>query len=320
MSIATAFKGLGSAGGVTSLLGGGGGAAGAAATAAFPWGAAIGTAATVGMGLLGMSQQDQALKEQARQAKAAAREQERQAFEAHLNAIEQNSYALVGEIQRQGDIRAGALYDNAYQNLMIRYGNERTEDIYGKQIDLFKTAAQYQDLAAYEAYAQNERRLQEIFTAANFQMTKDRKNLSKALGSFAAADEGNRGASYELAAEKETTAVFGTETYAELTESLVSAESGMKAENEVIRRQAINQRLSDYSQIAIPPMLQAELPPPQFGAMPTAAPVGRFVGGYQPIRTPSSNNALKIANTGLAGVGQFAKLGGFDDMFNNRTI
>ena len=276
------------------------------------WGAAVGAGASLAQGVFGSFQKQNQLKEQAREARRQAEYQEKMAFQGHLDQIAGASNALVAEIQRQGDLRSNAIYSNTFQNLMIKYSNERTEDIYGEQIELFKERSIYQDIAAYEAYAQNERRLDEIYTAANFQMSKDQRNLANSVGSYVVANEGDRGASYELAAEKETYAKFGLSA-AELTESLSSADAQMDAENDNIRRSALNQRLADKAQIAIPPMLQAQLPPPQFNAMPTggAASVGAYQRTVQMPKTPKYNMGLSIAGAAMGAVGQFAQLGGF---------
>lgn len=285
------------------------------------WGAAIGAGAGLAQGVFGAFQQQNQLKQQAREARRQAQYQEKMAFQSHLDQIAGSSNALIAEIQRQGDERSNAIYSNTFQNLMIKYSNERTEEIYGEQVELFKERSIYQDIAAYEAYAQNERRLNEIYTAANFQMSKDQRNLANSVGSYVVANEGDRGASYELAAEKDTYAKFGLAA-AELTESLSSADAQMDAENDNIRRSALNQRLADKAQIAIPPMLQAQLPPPQFGAMPTggAASVGAYQQTVQMPKTPKYNVGLSIAGSAMGAVGQFAQLGGFDNMFGQNTF
>ena len=278
------------------------------------WGAAIGAGASLAQGIFGSFQQQNQLKEQAREARRQAQYQERMAFQGHLDQIAGASNALIAEVQRQGDLRSNAIYSNTFQNLMIKYSNERTEDIYGEQVELFKERSIYQDIAAYEAYAQNERRLDEIYTAANFQMSKDQRNLANSVGSYVVANEGDRGASYELAAEKETYAKFGLSA-AELTESLSSADAQMDAENDNIRRSALNQRLADKAQIAIPPMLQAQLPPPQFSSMPTggAASVGAYQRNTFMPSTPKYNMGLSIAGAAVGAVGQFAQMGGFNN-------
>lgn len=278
------------------------------------WGAAIGAGASLAQGIFGSFQQQNQLKEQAREARRQAQYQEKMAFQGHLDQIAGASNALIAEVQRQGDLRSNAIYSNTFQNLMIKYSNERTEDIYGEQVELFKERSIYQDIAAYEAYAQNERRLDEIYTAANFQMSKDQRNLANSVGSYVVANEGDRGASYELAAEKETYAKFGLSA-AELTESLSSADAQMDAENDNIRRSALNQRLADKAQIAIPPMLQAQLPPPQFSSMPTggAASVGAYQRNTFMPSTPKYNMGLSIAGAAVGAVGQFAQMGGFNN-------
>lgn len=278
------------------------------------WGAAIGAGASLAQGIFGSFQQQNQLKEQAREARRQAQYQEKMAFQGHLDQIAGASNALIAEVQRQGDLRSNAIYSNTFQNLMIKYSNERTEDIYGEQVELFKERSIYQDIAAYEAYAQNERRLDEIYTAANFQMSKDQRNLANSVGSYVVANEGDRGASYELAAEKETYAKFGLSA-AELTESLSSADAQMDAENDNIRRSALNQRLADKAQIAIPPMLQAQLPPPQFSSMPTggAASVGAYQRNTFMPSTPKYNMGLSITGAAVGAVGQFAQMGGFNN-------
>lgn len=206
--------------------------------------------------------------------------------------IEQAGQQYAAQIRAEGNQRAQAKFQNTFQNLMISAANKRTEEIFGKQIDLYKQQQYYFSEAASIAYQANQTRLNEIYKSAKFGRLKDEKALAASIGSWNAADEGNRGRSYKLASQKANLAKFGIAS-SELTESLVSARIASQAADKNIARQLKQSEFQAYQQIAIPPTLQNNLPTPEFGPM-------------AQLQLPSSNRGLSIASAALGAVSNFA--------------
>ena len=210
----------------------------------------------------------------------------------------------VAQIRAEGNQRAQAKFQNTFQNLMISAANKRTEEIFGKQLDFYETGKYYRSEAADLAYQSNERKLNEIYKQAKFGRLKDEQALAASVGSWAAADEGNRGRSYSLAQQKSTLAKFGIGS-SELTESLVSARISTRAADRNVRRQLQASEFKAYQQIAIPPTLQNNLPTPEFGP-------------YSQMQLPKFNRGLSIASAALGAVSNFAANappGTFGNMF-----
>lgn len=214
--------------------------------------------------------------------RAAAREQAFSQYEAAFRA--------------ETNQRAQAIFQNTFQNLMISAANQRTKEIFGKQLEFYESSKFYRSEAADLAFQSNERKLKEIFTAAKFGRLRDEQALAASLGSWAAADEGNRGRSFSLASQKENLAKFGIAS-SELTESLHSAMISTKAADENVRRELRSAEFQAYQEIAVPPALQMQLPEPQF------APDAQ-------LQLPKFNTGLSIASA-VVGAGQ-TFLGGLD--------
>jgi len=206
--------------------------------------------------------------------------------------IEQAGQQYAAQIRAEGNQRAQAKFQNTFQNLMISAANKRTEEIFGKQIDLYKQQQYYFSEAASIAYQANQTRLNEIYKSAKFGRLKDEKALAASIGSWNVADEGNRGRSYKLASQKTNLAKFGIAS-SELTESLVSARVASQAADKNVARQLKQSEFQAYQQIAIPPTLQNNLPTPEFGPM-------------AQLQLPSSNRGLSIASAAIGAVGNFA--------------
>ena len=77
--------------------------------------------------------------------------------------------------------RADAKYATAFQNELIEHANNTTAKNYGIQLDLFGEKTKLNNIAAAEAYAANETRLQEIYTAANYQAARNQRSLATAM-------------------------------------------------------------------------------------------------------------------------------------------
>ena len=92
--------------------------------------------------------------------------------------IEQAGQQYAAQIRAEGNQRAQAKFQNTFQNLMISAANKRTEEIFGKQIDLYKQQQYYFSEAASIAYQANQTRLNEIYKSAKFGRLKDEKALA----------------------------------------------------------------------------------------------------------------------------------------------
>tara|TARA_R100000482_G_C5085995_1_gene128414 strand:- start:36 stop:878 length:843 start_codon:yes stop_codon:yes gene_type:complete len=218
--------------------------------------------------------------------------------------IDQAGRQYAAQIRAEGNQRAQAKFQNTFQNLMISAANERTKEIFGKRLDQYKQGQFYRSEAASIAFAANQTRLNEIYKAAKFGRLKDEKALAASIGSWNAADEGNRGRSFNLAKQKQNLAKFGIAS-SELTESLTSARIASQAADKNVARQLKEAEFRAYSQIAIPPTLQTNLPSPEFGPM-------------AQLQLPSSNSGLSIASAALGAVSNFAANappGTFGNMF-----
>lgn len=219
-------------------------------------------------------------------------------------AIDQASQQYVAQVRAEGNQRAQANFQNTFQNLMISAANKRTEQIFGKKLDIYDQSKFYRSEAADLAYQANERKLNEIYAQAKFGRQKDEAALAASIGSWNASNEGNRGRSFELAQQKSTLAKFGMAS-SELSESLVSARVSTKAADKNVRRQLRDAEFQAYSQIAIPPTLQNNLPKPEFGP-------------YAQMQLPKFNRGLSIASAALGAVSSFAANapeGTFSNMF-----
>ena len=218
--------------------------------------------------------------------------------------ITQAGQQYAAQIRAEGNQRAQANFQSTFQNLMISAANQRTEEIFGKKLDIYDQSKFYRSEAADLAYQANERKLQEIYAQAKFGRQKDEAALAASIGSWNAANEGNRGRSYALAQQKSTLAKFGIAS-SELSESLVSARVSTRAADKNVRRQLRDAEFQAYSQIAIPPTLQNNLPKPEFGPM-------------AQMQLPKFNRGLSIASAALGAVSSFASSappGTFGNMF-----
>lgn len=103
----------------------------------------------------------------------------------------------------------------------------------------------------------------------------------------------------------------------EVTDSILSANKAKTVRDDQIYTQARNQRLNDYSQVAIPPTLQLNIPAPRFGALPTMPTVPAWTPTQRApsLSAPSGNSMLSIGNSILGGISTFAAAGGMTGLF-----
>ena len=97
--------------------------------------------------------------------------------------IRQAGQQHVAQIRAEGNQRAEAKFQNTFQNLMISSANQRTQEIFGTQLDLYETSKYYRSEAASLAYAANERKLDEIYAQAKFGRLKEENALAASIGS-----------------------------------------------------------------------------------------------------------------------------------------
>lgn len=146
------------------------------------------------------------------------------------------------------------------QNQQIRDRNRYAAEEFAKRTQLAKQQIGYNLDAANQAYMAENLRLQDQLTQAAFQRSGMQRQLLEAAGANAAMNEGNRGRSFERAAAIGTYGDYGR-TMAQMGASLQSMR-GQSASN--IRRLHQQHRQADfnaYSQVAIAPYMQRELPP-----------------------------------------------------------
>lgn len=97
--------------------------------------------------------------------------------QANIRAEAQHNQAVINAAYANAD----AKYATAFQNEIIEHANNTTAKNYGIQLDLFGEKSKLNNIAAAEAYAANENRLNEIYTAANYQAARNQRNLATAM-------------------------------------------------------------------------------------------------------------------------------------------
>jgi hypothetical protein len=178
------------------------------------------------------------------------------------------------------------------QNQQIRDRNRYAAEEFAKRKQLAQQQIGFNRDAANQAYMAENLRLQDQLTQAAFQRSGMQRQLLEAAGYNAAMNEGNRGRSFERASAMGTYGDFGR-SMAQMGASLQSMR-GQSASN--IRRLNQQHRQADfnaYSQVAIAPYMQRELPPAF--QMPTQ-------------KSSGFNTALQIGQSLLGGVSTYASL------------
>ena len=227
--------------GSKAFEGGASAATGAATTAAQGgFGAFLGTAmpylgfaAQLGLGLLN---QDQQATEQRRQRDAANRQLKIQTHQENERRRLHN--------QREGQLA------------MVR------ERIKTQQLDFNRQAAQI-------AFAAEQQRLDDIFTRSGFASNQQKVMLMQAMGANQAANEGNRGRSYERASMISTMGNYGR-MQAEKLEQLASERGQYERNLDKIAQQWKGANLKALANASIPPAPMSMLPQPQSLPMPSS--------------------------------------------------
>ena len=159
-----------------------------------------------------------------------------------------------------------AMQERNFQNLQIRKQNEYARQAYETQVGLYEQQRQFNSEAANRAFTGVQLNRNRQLTAMAFQRQDRTNQLLEAVGANEAAIEGsNRSA--RLAAAKRTFGRFGVqEAQADLQTRDINTDSIRQMED--VSRQAYQADLQAYSQVAIAPYMQSELPPAMQMSMP----------------------------------------------------
>ena len=217
------------------------------------------------------------------------------------------------------------------QNQQIRDRNRYAAEEFAKRTQLAKQQIGFNRDAANQAYMAENLRLQDQLTQAAFQRSGMQRQLLEAAGYNVAMNEGNRGRSFERASAIGTYGDYGR-TMAQMGASLQSMR-GQSASN--IRRLNQQHRQADfnaYSQVAIAPYMQRELPPAfqmpmqKSSGFNTALQIGKsLLGGaqtYMSLAAPAAGDiqGFEYGTTKLgAGGGSVGGIGTFGPNYGFRN-
>jgi len=177
------------------------------------------------------------------------------------------------------------------QNLMIADRNRYAAQEYQTRVNLYNQQKDFNQQAADLAYQSEQQRLNEILQQTAFQRQGMRGQLMEAIGANVAMSEG-RGRSFERAAALATTGAFGR-TSAQMAESTKAQQRQSRAVLRRIAQQQYAQDLAGYSNVAMQPYMQRQLPAPM--QIPQQ-------------RSSGFNTALQIGQSVLGGIGTYTSL------------
>lgn len=177
------------------------------------------------------------------------------------------------------------------QNLMIADRNRYAVQEYQSRVDLYNKQREFNADAANLAYVAEQQRLNETLQQAAFQRGGMQRQLLEAVGANVAMGEG-RGRSFERAAALGTTGAFGR-TAAQLAERTRAQQRQSGTAMQRIAQQEYAQNLAGYSNVAMTPYLQRQLPAPM--QIPQQ-------------RSSGFNTALQIGQSVLGGIGTYTSL------------
>jgi len=177
------------------------------------------------------------------------------------------------------------------QNLMIADRNRYAAQEYQTRVNLYNQQKAFNQQAADLAYTAEQQRLNETIQQAAFQRQGMQRQLLEAVGANVAMGEG-RGRSFERAAALGTTGAFGR-TSARLGESLRAQQRQSGTALRRVAQQQYAQDLAGYSNVAMQPYMQRQLPAPM--QIPQQ-------------RSSGFNTALQIGQSLVGGIGTYASL------------
>lgn len=213
---------------------------------------------------------------------------------AGLNFFGQRNAAESQRRQNNRQIRLqnqAALQERNFQNLQIRDQNRYAAEEYQSRVDQYNLQRQYNQDAANQAYDSEQQRLLEQFRQAAFQRSGLEQQLLEAAGSNAAMAEG-RGRSFRRAAAVSTYGQFGR-AMEQMRQGNVDAKRASAGRMRQIQTEQYGRDLAAYSNVAMAPYMQRELP----AAM------------QMPMQKSSGfNTALQIGNAVMGGINTYSSL------------
>lgn len=210
---------------------------------------------------------------------------------AAVAGVAQAGLGIFGGFSQRKQQAAEAAYNSTFQNLMIDGSNRMRRDIFSRQIDQYKTQQGFNADAANRAYSAEQRRLNEVFTQSAFQQQGMLESLMKVQGENNATER--YGNSARRANLVESLGAFGRQQ-AVMAESLASARSQSSQNLAEISRQRLGSEYGNWQQIAIPPMMEVNTPPPRMSSGNSALMIGNaLMGGF------STFNSLRAPSGGM---------------------
>lgn len=202
----------------------------------------------------------------------------------------QSGLGILSGMNSQNEASYQSAYNTAFQNAMTRYANERTQRTFDRQVGMVREQYGYNRDAANRAYSSEQIRLNELFQQAAFQQQGALQNLIEIQGTNNASERYGRSAN--RANLLGTLGQFGR-NQAMQAASLASARGQSGRNLEQISRDQMSADLNAWQNIAIPPMMQAQMPMPQApSGMNTALMIGNSVLGglntWNSLKAPSS--------------------------------
>ena len=159
-----------------------------------------------------------------------------------------------------------AMQERNFQNLQIRRQNEYAQQAYEVQKDLYNQQVRFNSEAANRAFTGVQVNRNRQLNALAFQRQARTDELLEAVGANQAAIEGNN-RSARLRAAKQTYGRYGVqESQADQMTRDINTDSILNMDQ--VARDANQANLQAYSQVAIAPYMQSELPPAMQMSMP----------------------------------------------------
>ena len=220
-----------------------------------------------------------------------------------------------------------AAEERRLQNLQIRDRNRYAAEEYQSRINQYKLQLGYNQQAANLAYASEQQRLIESFKQQAFQRSGLQRQVLEAAGANAAMAEG-RGRSFERAAALSTYGQFGR-SMQQMRQSAADARQASAGRMRQISLDQYGRNLAAYSNVAMAPYMQRELPsamqmPMQRGSgFNTGLQIGNaLIGGlntYSTLAAPASGSLPNPFDTsGVSGKFNTGNLPGVGNSFYNQ--
>ena len=165
-------------------------------------------------------------------------------------------------------------FQTAFQNSMIQYNNQKTEENYLAALAGAREQMGLNFEAATRAWSAEQIRLNEIYEKAAFQHEGMVKQLVEAQGYNNAREV--YGKSARRANLVSTLGAYGR-TNAQLAETLSSAREQSERQMETLQYDLESQQRQTWGKVSTPPQLQAQIPsftPPASGGLATALKIG----------------------------------------------